>query len=281
MTEVKLTKKRYQTDIGEIVYWVSESVELMQSWLVFLPGLTADHRLFEKQVEHFAPIANVLVWDPPSHGESRPFELRWSLDDLATWLHDIFQTEGIASPVLVGQSMGGYVAQAYMRLFPDKVSGFVSIDSCPLEADYYQGWELYFLRHTKLMYLSIPWKVLQSLGVNGCATSEYGRHIMHNMMDGFEKREYCALAAHGFQVLAEAISPNRDYALPCPTLLLCGVADHAGSAKRYNRNWSRRTGLPLHWVEGAGHNSNTDKPEIVNELIEKFACRLSKSVSTK
>lgn len=42
-----------------------------QPWLVFLPGLTADHRLFEKQVEHFIDKAPLFVWDPPSHGESR------------------------------------------------------------------------------------------------------------------------------------------------------------------------------------------------------------------
>lgn len=54
-----------------------------QPWLVFLPGLTADHRLFEKQVEHFIDKARLFVWDPPSHGESRPFALTWTMDDLA------------------------------------------------------------------------------------------------------------------------------------------------------------------------------------------------------
>lgn len=31
--------------------------------LLFLPGLTADHRLFEKQIEYFEPKCNVFVWD--------------------------------------------------------------------------------------------------------------------------------------------------------------------------------------------------------------------------
>ena len=30
------------------------------------------------------------------------------------------------------------------------------------------------------------------------------------------------------------------------------------------------TKIPLTWIEGAGHNSNTDKPEQVNRLIEEF-----------
>jgi pimeloyl-ACP methyl ester carboxylesterase len=39
---------------------------------------------------------------------------------------------------------------------------------------------------------------------------------------------------------------------------------------RYSRNWHKRSGIPLHWIEDAGHNSNTDKPDIINGLIESF-----------
>ena len=51
--------------------------------------------------------------------------------DKARWLDKILTAEGFAAPVLVGQSMGGYVAQAYAQLFPEKLKGFVSIDSAP------------------------------------------------------------------------------------------------------------------------------------------------------
>ena len=37
---------------------------------MFLPGLTADHRLFEKQIEYFEKRQNVFVWDAPSHALS-------------------------------------------------------------------------------------------------------------------------------------------------------------------------------------------------------------------
>ena len=56
----------------------------------------------------------------------------------------------------------------------------------------------------------------------------------------------------------------------CPSLLICGTKDHAGSCIRYNRAWHQKTKIPLKWIEGAGHNSNTDKPEMINSLIEEF-----------
>ncbi len=276
MTFDTLNERELTTEQGSIRYWIGRAganADVLP-WLVFLPGLTADHRLFDKQVEHFVGRANVLVWDAPSHGESRPFELAWTMEDLVRWLHDILEREGVMRPTLVGQSMGGYTAQAFMELFPGEAAGFVSIDSCPLQRSYYARWELAALRHTKLMYLSFPWKALVALGSNGTATSACGRALMREMMLGYGKREYCELAAHGYRVLADAIAADRPYRIDCPFMLICGEEDHAGSAKHYDRAWEQRTGNPVRWIEGAGHNSNCDAPEEVNAAIEEFLAKL-------
>lgn len=125
-----LSPGEHETLHGAIRYWTTPSVEGAPC-LVFLPGLTADSRLFEKQLSYFAGRMNCLVWDPPSHGESRPFDLEWSLDDMARWLRDILAAKGIDRSVLVGQSMGGFLSQVYLELFPGQASGFVAIDSAP------------------------------------------------------------------------------------------------------------------------------------------------------
>ena len=70
--------------------------------------------------------------------------------------------------------------------------------------------------------------------------------------------------------IREAMEKNLPYEIKCPSLLICGTKDHAGSCIRYNREWHRKTKIPLKWIEGAGHNSNTDKPEMINSLIEEF-----------
>lgn len=270
-----LAKRHHRTPSGDIAYWVSSNTRSDRPWLVLLAGLTADHRLFERQLSHFKDSVNLLVWDAPSHGESRPFDLAWTLDDKARWLKEILDSEGIAQPILVGQSMGGYVAQAFIDLFPNTAKGFVSIDSCPLQRSYYKAWELWSLKHTRTLFLAFPWNLLVDLGSKGNATSPYGQDLMRTMMHGYNKREYCELSAHGFKALAQAVEADRAYELDCPMLLICGTEDGAGSAKRYNRTWSERTGLPMHWIEKAGHNSNTDRPGTVNKLLEKFMKSLS------
>lgn len=87
--------------------------------------------------------------------------------------------------------------------------------------------------------------------------------------DGDQER-YAKLSGHGFRILADAIEAGLPYKINCPALLICGEKDRAGSCVRYNRAWSRRSGIPLEWIKNAGHNSNTDSPAIVNFLIEKF-----------
>ena len=56
-----MRRRTFDTPGGTIVYWVGGTVRSGYPWLVFLPGLTADHRLFECQLEHFCGRANCLV----------------------------------------------------------------------------------------------------------------------------------------------------------------------------------------------------------------------------
>lgn len=87
--------------------------------------------------------------------------------------------------------------------------------------------------------------------------------------DGDQKR-YSQISGHGFRMLAEAMEKNLPYTINCPALLICGEQDKAGSCIRYNKTWNKNANIPLYWIKDAGHNSNTDKPEIVNQLIEKL-----------
>ena len=269
----------YTAEGGAVHYWTDCGAGADAQWLVFLPGLTADHTLFDAQMEHFSGKLNCLVWDAPAHGASRPFPLDFTMDDCARILHDILQAERIAGPVLVGQSLGGYVAQAFLDLFPGEAAGFVSIDSAPLQREYVTAAEIWLLKRMEPVYRYYPWQSLLKTGTNGVATSEYGRKLMRDIMmvyDGDQER-YARISGHGFRMLADAMEADLPYEIKCPALLICGTKDHAGSCLRYNRAWHKKTGIPIKWIIGAGHNSNTDAPDLVNRLIARMyrKCRRS------
>ncbi|MDE7286029.1 MAG: alpha/beta hydrolase [Lachnospiraceae bacterium] len=271
-----MKEKVHTTSYGKIHYWTNKEQVNSDYALVFLPGLTADHRLFDKQAEYFEDKYTIFVWDAPGHASSTPFELKFSLMDKAGWLSEILEKEEMDKPIIIGQSMGGYVGQAFMERFPGKLKGFISIDSAPLQRQYVTGAEIWMLKRMEPVYRHYPWKSLLKSGSNGCAVSEYGRKLMRDIMMVYDKdkKRYARLAGHGFLMLADAMEADLSYKIDCPALLICGKRDQAGSTKRYNKAWHKKTGIPIEWIENAGHNSNTDQPELINSLIERFMERL-------
>ncbi len=166
--------------------------------------------------------------------------------------------------------------QAYAQLFPEKLDGFVAIDSAPLQRKFTTFWELWLLKRMEPVYRLYPWKALLKSGSRGVALSHYGRQLMADMMGVYEGQQerYARLSGHGFRMLAQAMEADLPYRIPCPALLLCGEKDRAGSCIRYNKAWQKDTGIPLEWIKHAGHNANTDQPETVNRLIEQFVEQL-------
>lgn len=267
-----MTEKTFAAPGGVIHYWVGGADSAPA--LVLLPGLTADHRLFDRQVEAFEGKYRLLAWDAPGHGASRPFRLDFTLMQKAAWLHEILQTEGMDAPVLAGQSVGGYLSQCYLQAYPGEVRGFVSIDSAPLKRKYMTDREFWLLKHMGPVYSAMPWKVLRNAAATGVGVTDYARQNMRAMVEQYSRDEFCGLMQHGFLMLADAIGADLPYDIPCPCLLLCGEHDKTGATRRYNPLWAEGEGLTLHWIPDAGHNSNADNPAVVNREIEQFIARL-------
>ena len=55
---------------------------------------------------------------------------------------------------------------------------------------------------------------------------------------------------------------------------VCGSILVREITRRYGPRRMMLTGYPLVWLKGAGHNSNTDAADLVNQLIEEFARNL-------
>jgi len=267
-----MIQKIYETNKGRIVYYLSKQIDNRKNTLVFLPGLSADHTLFDKQVEYFNGKYNLFAWDAPMHASSVPFESDFSLKDKATWLLEILKKENLENIIMVGQSMGGYVGQTFCQFYSNEIKGFISIDSAPLARSYVSKFDIWLMRHIEPIYKLYPWKVLKKAGANGTASTPYGRELMTKIMSAYDENpsRYVKLVGHGYRMLADAYDANLEYQIPCPALLLCGEKDRAGLTKNYNKKWNKKTGIPLVWIKGAGHNSNTDNPTQVNEIIEKF-----------
>ena len=87
-----------------------------------------------------------------------------------------------------------------MELYPDKIKGFISIDSAPLQKSYMTAVEIWLLERAEPLYKIYPWKVLLRAGSRGCAETDYGQNLMRKMMMSYDSdpEEYARLAEKFF-----------------------------------------------------------------------------------
>ena len=265
-----MIEKHISSQRGDTYYWREEGDSPFT--LVFLPGLTANHHLFDRQTEAFSGQYSLLVWDPPAHGKSRPYR-DFSYRNAAEELKSILDTEGIARAVLIGQSAGGFVAQSFYKKYANMVLGIFTIGTCPYGPSYYSSSDLFWLRQTRWMFRLFPDGLLRSTMARMCGCTQAARENMLSMLADYTKDELCRLMYIGF---AGFIPEICEMDIQCPMWLLVGQQDKTGKVMAYNKRWHQGEGFPLYILPGAAHNANDDQPRQVNQLLDAFLHTLSK-----
>lgn len=93
--------------------------------IVMLHGFLENKTMWDAYVAEFSKKYRVIAIDLLGHGQTGCMGYIHTMEDMADAVHAILSELHVRRVILVGHSMGGYVALAFAELYPDMVKGMV------------------------------------------------------------------------------------------------------------------------------------------------------------
>lgn len=239
--------------------------------LVLIHGYPLNRTVWEAQWQGLSDTARVIAPDLRGFGESEMFA---ETSDIATYADDVrelLDALGVTEPAtILGHSMGGYIALAYLRRYPQHVASLV-------------------LANTKMTPDSVEGKAGRDRGI---ATAKTGGAAA--IADGMTPKFFAAATytnnpalvekVHGIMLTAtvpgivSALGSMRDRPDSSGTILESGTPiliiaspDDAlmPTAEEENMREAAREGS-LTWIPGTGHMTAMENPAAFNDAVRAF-----------
>lgn len=237
------------------------------SAVLFTHGAGVDHSMFDEQVAALTAQGHrVIVWDLRGHGQSElapgeRFIASAALDDL-----DALLTEcDVDAPILVGHSLGGNLAQAFVRAHPQRVGGVIVLDSTwnagPLSA-----LERFALRLAAPALAVIPAGKLPRIMARASATTPDAIARTEALFARMPKRTFLDV----WRATVSFVSPEPGYRAPVPLALVRGADDRTGNIATAMPRWAEAEGTVEHVIPGAGHMVTMDAAAATSRLLARI-----------
>ena len=97
--------------------------------IVFLHGFMESARIWRSFSENLSTKFKVIRINLPGHGKSSVHSDNHSMEFMAEAVKVVLDAEKVTKAMLVGHSMGGYVALAFAEMHPQTISGLVMFNS--------------------------------------------------------------------------------------------------------------------------------------------------------
>jgi pimeloyl-ACP methyl ester carboxylesterase len=238
------------------------------------PG-SYDHSYFKPDFAHLARAAQVVYLDLRGHGRSAWGDpVDWSFEVCADDLRAFCDTLGIARPVVLGHSMGGFVAMVYGARHAGHAGALV-LQSTNARFDLARLVEGF----RRLGGDDVAELAERAYGGGAVSDDEWARVFsvfgprvpdeqeLARRIRNAELREHGVRLLRGFDVVAQLAR------IDCPTLVCVGELDPVTPVAAARETFAAlRDGIAtLEVIEGAGHFPWKDAPDRYWPVLDNFA----------
>ncbi|MBX2835406.1 MAG: alpha/beta hydrolase [Gammaproteobacteria bacterium] len=237
--------------------------------LVCLHGIGGDDASFLPQMHSLSDLYRVVSWNMPGYRQSRPLK-QYSFDTLCTRLIELLNALDVQKAHLMGQSIGGMLAQELYHTQPQRVKSLVLIATTSAFGGSDDSFEEAFLEaRLKPLDQGVSMSELAQTAIPAIVGSRCTPAAVQAAIESMQE-----LSVQTYrEILRCLVTFNRRTELPlirCPVCLIAGSEDSNSPARTMKKMADQLPHSEFHVIEGAGHLVNLECAGKTNSLVKKF-----------
>ena len=237
--------------------------------VICLHGIGGDSKSFEPQLLGLSGKHRVIAWNMPGYQSSKPLE-KVTFEELSNSLKSFLDNLQIYEASLLGQSIGGMVAQDFFFRYPEKVKSLTLIATTSAFGGRDERFKKKFL-DLRLKPLSLGKKMseLAEQFVPEILGNSYSDQVLENAINSMSKIPIKTYK----DIISCLVSFNRyrDFEkIDIPCCLIAGREDMNSPFKTMEKMSFKLKNAEFHCIKDAGHLVNLEAPDKTNKIILKF-----------
>ena len=244
--------------------------------LMFWSSLLMSASMWEAQADYFGERFQVVLVDPPGHGDSEALRGTFSFEQCAQCVVQILDALNIKRTHYVGNSWGGMIGGTFVAQYPDRVGAAVLMNCTGSAASLRQKLEYAVLVRLVRTVGGIPARLsfLPVRAFVGPTTERERPQVIETI-----RKAVTRVDGHSVHWAIRSVVPNRPDQLGLfgtirtPVLVLAGAEDRTFPVAETRAMAAAIPGAEFRVIDGLAHLAGLEAPAMVNHIVDDFLAR--------